>query len=262
MMRAQIASDLHHELEYGVDAVRALPLSPVADFMILAGDIHAGLSAIDIYGSYAVPVVYVHGNHELYGHRYPELLGRMEQASAGTSVAFLQNREIRFGDVRILGTCLWTALDSKQPQKGRDRDWWRAVTDFRSIGSDDGRCIGPDEIVGHHLEAVVWLEEQLSAPFSGTTVVVTHHAPSFRSIPAKHRAHPLAAAYATDLEYLVERADVWLHGHVHATSDYRVGKCRVLCNPRGRPGTNRAHPDIRHENAQFNPILTIDLQDI
>ena len=26
------------------------------------------------------------------------------------------------------------------------------------------------------------------------------------------------------------------HGHVHHTSDYNVGQCRVISNPRGYPG--------------------------
>jgi hypothetical protein len=112
--------------------------------------------------------------------QYPSLIARMEQACEGTSIVFLQNREARFGDVRILGTCLWTAMGSNQPQNGdRGRDWWRAVTDYRSVGRDDGQCVRPEEIIGYHREAVAWLEERLAVPFAGATVVVTHHAPSY-----------------------------------------------------------------------------------
>jgi predicted phosphodiesterase len=108
MMRVQIASDLHHELEHGHQAIRALPQSSSTDLVILAGDVHAGLSAIGVYGGYGVPVVYVHGNHELYGQRYPSLIARMEQACEGTSIVFLQNREARFGNVRMFTLLLIT----------------------------------------------------------------------------------------------------------------------------------------------------------
>ena len=37
------------------------------------------------------------------------------------------------------------------------------------------------------------------------------------------------------LEPLIKahQPDLWIHGHTHTSFDYRVGRCRVLCNPRG-----------------------------
>jgi hypothetical protein len=45
----------------------------------------------------------------------------------------------------------------------------------------------------------------------------------------------LSAAYASDLESLVEASGValWAHGHTHVASDYEIGKTRVVCNPHG-----------------------------
>ncbi|MDX1670036.1 MAG: hypothetical protein R3194_11505, partial [Limnobacter sp.] len=45
------------------------------------------------------------------------------------------------------------------------------------------------------------------------------------------------AAFVSDLKRLMGKADYWLHGHMHDTSDYSVeangGATRVMANPRG-----------------------------
>jgi len=35
------------------------------------------------------------------------------------------------------------------------------------------------------------------------------------------------------LDDLLAKADLWLHGHLHAPSDYRHAGCRVVANPLG-----------------------------
>lgn len=45
--------------------------------------------------------------------------------------------------------------------------------------------------------------------------------------------------------------DLWVHGHMHNSVDYRVGATRVVTNPRGYAG---------HEiNPNFNPQLVIEI---
>ena len=66
------------------------------------------------------------------------------------------------------------------------------------------------------------------------TIVVTHHAPSPRSlsIPDDRLNH----CYASDLgtEIAAWRPALWVHGHVHSISDYRIGSTRIMANPLGR----------------------------
>lgn len=68
-------------------------------------------------------------------------------------------------------------------------------------------------------------------------VVLTHHAPSPRSIPPKFQGDPLNCAFASDLDALVmeSKALLWVHGHIHSQSDYQIGSTRVVANPRGYP---------------------------
>lgn len=43
-----------------------------------------------------------------------------------------------------------------------------------------------------HRTSVTFLQEELSCPFDGPTVVITHHAPSPHSVPPPLRKHPLS----------------------------------------------------------------------
>ena len=66
-------------------------------------------------------------------------------------------------------------------------------------------------------------------------VVITHHAPSFKSSLECFISTPLNPAYATDLsDFMLDyKPKYWIHGHMHNTSDYKIGGTNILCNPRG-----------------------------
>ena len=68
-------------------------------------------------------------------------------------------------------------------------------------------------------------------------VVITHHAPSMKSIHEKYANDTeLNTLYASDMEYLMSNnVKLWIHGHTHNSFDYTVGNTRVVCNPVGYP---------------------------
>ncbi len=56
-----------------------------------------------------IPVIYVHGNHEGYGHNLDSEIEKIRAASAATAnVRFLNCDECIIGNVRFLGAALWT----------------------------------------------------------------------------------------------------------------------------------------------------------
>ena len=83
------------------------------------------------------------------------------------------------------------------------------------------------------LECQAWLTEALAQPFDGTTVVVTHFAPSLRSADPRYGLTPGTAGFCNSLEPLLAQAHYWLHGHLHCPQDYVERGCRVLANPLG-----------------------------
>ena len=70
-------------------------------------------------------------------------------------------------------------------------------------------------------------------PFDGRTVVVTHHGVAPLSIHPRYGDERVNAAFASDLRHMLDLADLWIHGHVHDSFDYRVGDARIIANPRG-----------------------------
>lgn len=269
-MRLLILSDLHREVWYrpqtwyegkrdpfpAFDLDRSRP-----DAVILAGDIDLGAQAIEwAQATFAgLPVLYVHGNHEAYGNDLGQLQTDLAAAaSASENVYFLQRRVHVMGGVRFLGCTLWTDFNLY----GIDRYASavtvasRSMSDYRRIhvAGDESRMFTPDDSVRWHAEDVAWLETNLSMPFTGKTVVVTHMAPSMRSVPEQFRDSLISAAFASNLERLVERVDLWVHGHSHTSADYWIGHARVVANPLGYP---RFHD--RAENPDFDPNLVVTL---
>ena len=92
--------------------------------------------------------------------------------------------------------------------------------------------------VRKHAESQRFLAGFLDENRGRKTVVVTHHAPSMRSIAPRFSESIYSAAFASDLEeMIVDRGpNLWVHGHVHHKLDYCVGNTRVICNPRGYYG--------------------------
>jgi calcineurin-like phosphoesterase family protein len=79
------------------------------------------------------------------------------------------------------------------------------------------------------------LSAALAAPFSGKTVVVTHHAPDLASLAPRYATDIASGGFISRRPDLVSQADLWVHGHTHTGFDYRLDGdgTRVVCNPRG-----------------------------
>lgn len=227
-MKIQFFSDIH--LEFGE---LALPATE-ADLIVAAGDIGIGVAGVDWLLGAGKPVLYIAGNHEFYGGDLVYTTAAIEAAAHATNVHFLHNSEWDFGGVRFLGTTLWTdflAADADTMALAA-----RYINDFQQI-QYAGRPLAPEDIVATHDRARAWLAAALGRPYSGPTVVVSHHAPSFQSWHENDVSF-FRAAYCSDLSALTAAhpIDMWLHGHIHAVSDYRLDGIHVLCNPRGYEG--------------------------
>src|SRR5687767_6390016 len=101
-MKLNVLSDLH--LSRG--ALR-IPAND-ADVVVLAGDIARPREAIAWASGFAIPVLYVPGNHEFYGGSITGTVAELKRLSAGTRIRVLDNDEALIDGVRFLGTTLWT----------------------------------------------------------------------------------------------------------------------------------------------------------
>lgn len=247
-MKLQILSDLHVEFEDFV------PPAVDADVVVLAGDIGVGMDGLywaEERFPYK-PVIYVPGNHEFYHHDIA-LIEELK-AQAPDHVHVLNDDQIIIDRVRFLGSILWTdfALFGEADRFFALQAARQRMTDF-SIIQNHGRRFTPEDAIRRHTASRNWLASVLAEPFKGKTVVVTHHAPSSRSVPARYARDLLTPAFVSNLETLMDSNDValWIHGHIHDTFDYEIYGTRVVCNPRGYA------PDAL--NPDFWPDLVVDI---
>lgn len=117
------------------------------------------------------------------------------------------------------------------------------------------RKLHPQDTARLHAAQRAWLQEKLDEPFTGRTVVVTHMAPSMRSVAPEYAADPVSAAFASNLDDLVAKANVWIHGHTHSSFNYEVQGCRVVANPLGYLMRNGGA-----ENEDFDPNFIVQLE--
>lgn len=239
-MRLWIRSDLHYPLD---DLHLLHSAAPAHDVQILAGDLNYGLArtirALD--QAAPMPVVFVAGNHEFYHRAYDnEISEGRPAADVSRNVFFLERESWIHHGVRFLGATLWTDFrlygpDVKQLSMLHAQEHSPDFQLIRRRQSDRESAFQPEHAAAIFAETVAWLEHQFAQPFDGPTVVVTHHAPSRRSIDPRFAGHELTPCYVSDLSAQIKRwkPDLWIHGHVHQPFDYRIGKTRVICNPRG-----------------------------
>lgn len=237
-MKFQIASDLHLEQFHWQRMHIGFDPAPDADVLVLAGDIAKGTDAVERFQSWPVPVIYITGNHEFYdGVEMDETIAKLRSVCAGTNVHFLERNALvlpAFPDVRILGTCMWTdyKLFGNAKEIFAMLDCQRALNDHRLIRAQGSRFLAEDA-QKRHAWSRQWLEEQLSRPFDGKTVVVSHHGCHWNSVAARYFDDLVTAGFSSDLTDLLAHADLWIHGHTHDGFDYQVGRAHVVCNPRG-----------------------------
>ncbi len=261
-MKFQLASDLHLEfLERRFPQARLIEPAPDADLLVLAGDIHNGVRAVQAFSDWPVPVLYLAGNHEFYDRAWEQTRADLRQACAGINVTLLDNDVLVFGAVRVLGCTLWTdfrtACDT--PEQGM-QVVERGLNDYHLIRTQAGTLRAAQTLADHELSRS-WLERELAKPFDGRTVVVTHHGPHPLSIHPRYVGNPLNAGFVSDLTPLLDSVDLWMHGHTHDSFDYRIGRCRVVANPAGyvlNRAIVREGEGFKLENASFDPRLVVE----
>lgn len=226
-------SDLHTELwtENAHKAVRMIdrlipPLASDNDtVLLLAGDIgsHRRRNLYAVVVNHLCDrfrlVLDVPGNHWGYGSQW------------GVFTPPTERDNYLFGETYaahgIVAATLWADFQRGNP----------LVEEACRVGMNDFKQIDGISIEGvkaRHAAHRAFLAAQVTAG----SVVMTHFAPSWQSIPAKHGTDPRNGYYASDLSELILDAHPALvvHGHIHTRSDYLIGDTRVVCNPAGYDG--------------------------
>jgi Icc-related predicted phosphoesterase len=104
------------------------------------------------------------------------------------------------------------------------------------------RRLIPQDVLGFHKTALAKIERVMQEAYATykKLVVVTHHAPSLRSLKegleGEYFPQKSDPFYASELSHLL-KADaapvLWIHGHTHLATLHEVGNTVVVSNPKG-----------------------------
>ena len=226
-------SDLHLEFEAWV------PHVVDADVIVLAGNIaisDAGMKWAESHFKNQA-IVYVAGYHEFYTKLSYKLERQLVNTAKELDIHFLNDGQCDLFGIEFIGSILWTDFDLLSDQAmvvydDKEMSDYKKITVKKPTGQF--RKLSPQDTLSAHKKSKIFLEACFKRPHP-KRVVVTHHAPSLKSINPVFATHRLTPCYASRLDELVKSsgAAYWFHGYTHYPINYKLGNTRVMTNQRG-----------------------------
>jgi predicted phosphohydrolase len=234
-MTIQYCSDLHLEFPENAKWMQANPLRPVADVLVLAGDI-IPFTEIDrardffsYLGDHFKTTYWLPGNHEYYGGDITQRSGSFREAIR-SNVYLLNNQVEQIDNVTFIFSTLWSHISPAA-------EWTvaRSVSDYRAI-THDREPFRPLHSNYLHLQCREFIEQAVVEATTGNIVVATHHVPTFLHYPKQYKGSVINEAFATELYGYIEQSPIsaWIYGHHHSNSpEFGIGNTRMLTNQLG-----------------------------
>jgi predicted phosphohydrolase len=235
-MTIQYASDLHLEFPENEVLLWNNNLKPVADILILAGDIvpFKNISQQDWFFDYLAlnfkATYWVPGNHEYYHDDLANKRGTIFE-QIRPNVFLVNDYAVTVDDVRLIFATMWTDI-----KPNHQIEIQRRMNDFRLIKMHGNR-LTCDDLANEHQQSVGFIKKELAEDMPGIKkVVVTHHVPTFMNYPPEYFGDVLNEAFAVNLtDYIYDYGpDYWIYGHHHQNiPDFKIGNTMMLTNQMG-----------------------------
>ena len=252
-MKIQYCSDLHLEFPTNKRYLKANPIMPEGEILLLAGDIipfqemEKENDFFNFLSDSFEHTYWIPGNHEYYRSNISERTGTFHE-KIRNNVSLLNNTALEHQGVRLLFSTLWSKINPTYEFVIK-----KSMADFHLI-KNNGRKISGDEYDQLHEDCLAFLVKELSRATNLKTIVVTHHLPTFLNYPEKYRDSELNTAFATELFDLIEssNADYWIFGHSHEVlPDFKIGKTTLITNQLGYVEYGEHHHFSQNKNIQI-----------
>jgi predicted phosphohydrolase len=241
-MKLRLFSDLHNEIRraMGHENFKIPYMDGDKDtVLILAGDIDTRMRIGNYADSYADQfraVIYVYGNHDYWGGT----IGK-EKVPFNDNVHCLANKTIEIDGIQFIGATLWTDFRRECPMSLMNFPQIM-VPDSKKIriaATQPGRYnrrIWAEDLLHEHMFSLSHIKRSLSN-FDGKQVVVSHHSPSYRNENPYFVGSNSSDYYHSELDHVVEEADLWMFGHTHHNVDHTLDNgTRMVSNQLGYMG--------------------------
>lgn len=237
-MKFQIISDVHTEF-YSINSPNFPQLKPLANNLILAGDLGSPITAQDRYIRFLHEnskkfenIFIVAGNHEFYDSNIPFTKKAIREiVNQYSNIHFLDKTRIDYEDISILGCTLWSDIQNEQKLHVKS-----SLADFYHI--HNFTIENSNEL---HKQETLWLQSEIDKISTHKKIlVITHHAPLLTgSSSPQFNNSKISSAFATDLTHFIKKPIVaWVFGHTHYSSRQVVNGVNVVSNQLGYPGEN------------------------
>ena len=244
-MKIQYASDLH--LEFGDNSkwLKANPLVPSADILILAGDI--GYLGDDNYKTHPFwdqvsenykKVIVIPGNHELY--KYYDI----NELHEGWSLSIRKNVKAYYNSVipldentDLIVSTLWSKISPAEEFMTE-----RCVSDFARIRNGKFR-LSAQRFNEEHDRCRSFIDKAVKESKAKNIIVATHHVPSFSLMADEFKGSSINGAFTVELGDFIanSRINYWIYGHSHRNIERRIGNTVCISNQLGYVFQNEHH---------------------
>lgn len=233
--KIQYCSDLHLEFPENKKYVKQFPIETIGEILLLAGDVvpFALMDRHKDFFSYVSDnfqtTYWIPGNHEYY---HSDVSKRSETINENirSNVRLVNHVTIEKDNIRFIFSTLWSKINPDKQSYFEE-----ALSDFHAI-QYDGNRFSIDRYNELHEDCVRFVTSELQEKYTGKTITITHHVPTFLNYPAKYKDSDLNEAFAVELFDLIEAnsPDYWIYGHHHVnTPAFKIGKTEMLTNQLG-----------------------------
>ncbi|UKJ06236.1 metallophosphoesterase [Solitalea lacus] len=235
LLKLQYASDLHLEFPANKEFLKQHPLQPVADVLVLAGDIvpFAEMNKHRDFFSYVADhfetTYWLPGNHEYYYFDIAEKSGVLNE-KIRSNVCLVNNTTVVNGKAKFIFSTLWSKISP-----GHQWQIERSLNDFHLI-KHKGFRFSAEQYNQLHEESLTFIQNEFKTVNDEKVAVFTHHCPTFLNYPVQYKGDVLNEAFAVELHDLIEPSGTacWVYGHHHNnTSEFSIGNTQIITNQLG-----------------------------
>lgn len=247
-MNIQYCSDLHIEFPKNKSFIKENPIQPVGDVLVIAGDL-VPFSVMEKHNDFFKfcadnfsETYWIPGNHEYYGFDITLKSGSFHE-KIRSNVHLLNNKVIDFDELTLIFTTLWSKINPAHKW-----DVERGMNDFRVIKFGRYRLTA-DRFNNLHDENMQFLTKALTENKENSSIVVTHHVPTFQNYPPQYRGSTLNDAFGVELTDFIEEyaPNYWIYGHHHHnTPTFKIGNTSLMTNQLGYVHIGE-HLDFRND---------------